>query len=384
MVYKMTEKKIRVLFIPSWYPTKENPVSGIFIERQATAVSKYCDVAVLHVNLGEENMIDISQDKDYFQVIVYKKRKNKLFNGISYIVGHFQGYNIIQKQFGNLDLLHLHVIYPAGIFIYLLNLFSKKSYVVSEHSSIYLKEDGTFEKSSSLRKFLVRSIASKSKAIILVSSCLKKALEKNKINNTFYIVPNIVEFHGGKHKQKRDRKKKILQISLLNDREKNVSGILEAIKQLSSKRQDFRLDIVGGGVDKQNLEEKAKGYGLLGKTVFFHGIVSPSEVGKYFSESDFLITNSNYETFSVSTAEALAYGKPVISTRCGGPEEFIDKSNGILIDVGDIKALVSAIEYMLDSHGEYDQDKIRGEARDKFSSEVIGKKIFEVYREIIG
>jgi len=112
-------------------------------------------------------------------------------------------------------------------------------------------------------------------------------------------------------------------------------------------------------------------------------MITPSEIGNYFSESDFLITNSNYETFSVSTAEALAYGKPVISTRCGGPEEFIDETNGILIDVGDTKALVSAIEYMLDNSDKYDQEMISKNARINFSSEVIGEKIFEIYKEVI-
>ncbi len=76
----MTKKKIRVLFVASWYPTKENPVSGIFIERQAVAVSKYCDVAVLHVNLCNENEINISHDKGFLEVIVNKKKKSKLLN----------------------------------------------------------------------------------------------------------------------------------------------------------------------------------------------------------------------------------------------------------------------------------------------------------------
>jgi glycosyltransferase involved in cell wall biosynthesis len=79
----------------------------------------------------------------------------------------------------------------------------------------------------------------------------------------------------------------------------------------------------------------------------------------------------------------LAYGKPVISTKCGGPEEYIDESNGILIDVGDTKALVSAIEYMLDNHDKYDAKLIRKEAKNKFSSEVVGERIFEVYKEIL-
>jgi hypothetical protein len=38
-----------------------------------------------------------------------------------------------------------------------------------------------------------------------------------------------------------------------------------------------------------------------------------------------VIINSNVETFSKVTGEALALGKPVIATRCGGPEAFIPR-----------------------------------------------------------
>ncbi len=377
----MTEKKIRVLFIPSWYPTRENPVSGIFIERQAIAVSKYCDVAVLHVNLCNENQINISHDKGFLEVIVNKKKKNKILNIINYIMGHFQGYTIIKKSFGDLDLLHLHVVYPAGIFIFLVNLFSNRPYIISEHSTAYLDQDGTFASYGLFKKSFIRLIASNAKAIIIVSNFLKESLEKNNIISKFYIVPNIVELDNNISIERNSSIKKILHISLLKDSQKNVSGIIEAIKKLDSKRQDFELDIVGDGPDRNSLEKIARDFELLDKKIIFYGRVD--NINKYLASCDFLVVNSNFETFCVVAAEALVYGKPVVSTRCGGPEEFIDKSNGILIDVGDTKGLVSAIEYMLDNHDKYDKDAIRREARVKFSSERVANNILEIYEEVV-
>ena len=37
----------KVLFIPSWFPNQEDPISGVFIQEQAVALSKYHDVVVL-------------------------------------------------------------------------------------------------------------------------------------------------------------------------------------------------------------------------------------------------------------------------------------------------------------------------------------------------
>ncbi|MFA7689806.1 MAG: glycosyltransferase [Methanofastidiosum sp.] len=377
----MTKKKIRVLFVASWYPTKENPVSGIFIERQAIAVSKYCDVAVLHVNLCNENEINISHDKGFLEVIVNKKKKSKLLNLIYYFIGHFQGYKIIKKQFGNFDLLHLHVIYPAGIFIFLLNLFSKKPYIISEHSTAYLDKNGIFARYGIFKKSFIRLIASNAKAIITVSNFLKESLEKNNITGKFYIIPNIVELDNNNSIKRNSNRKKILHISLLRDSHKNVSGIIEAIKELDSRRQDFKLDIVGDGPGRNSLEKISRDFGLLDRKIIFYGRVA--NIHNYLASCDFLVVNSNFETFCVVAAEALACGKPVISTRCGGPEEFIDESNGILIDIGDKKALVSAIEYMLDNHDKYDAKQIRERAKNNFSSEMVSKKIIQIYKEIL-
>lgn len=378
------EKKIKTLFIPSWYPNKENNVSGVFIRSQAMSISKMCDVAVLYVKFDKEDLETVSKKENILEIILYRKKsKYKLVSAFIFVYAYVKGLRKIKELFGSYDIAHIQVLHPSGVIYSFLNIFKSTPYIISEHSSIYLKEEGTFERYNFIKKLLIKSAAKRANAIITVSEYLKNALEQSGIKNRIYVVPNIINVTEERDYSKSGNIKYILHVSLLYDKTKNVSGILDALKEISLRRQDFRLDIVGDGVDRKALEEKAKEYGLLGRTVFFLGMIPPSEVGKYFSQSDFLITNSKYETFSVSTAEALAYGKPVISTRCGGPEEYIDESNGILIDIGNGKALVSAIEYMLDNHQKYDGENIRRFARNKFSSELIGNKIFDIYKQIL-
>ena len=56
------------------------------------------------------------------------------------------------------------------------------------------------------------------------------------------------------------------------------------------------------------------------------------------------VLSSDYEGLSNALLEAMMLGIPCISTRCAGSDEHItNKHNGILIDIGDQDALVSAM-----------------------------------------
>ena len=56
------------------------------------------------------------------------------------------------------------------------------------------------------------------------------------------------------------------------------------------------------------------------------------------------------EVFGLTLLEALSVGRPVIASRCGGPEDIVvDGQNGVLVPANDPIALAAAIQYFLDS-----------------------------------
>ena len=60
---------------------------------------------------------------------------------------------------------------------------------------------------------------------------------------------------------------------------------------------------------------------------------------------DALLCSSTAEGFSLTICQALASNVPVVSTRCGGPEEILEHSaTGLLVDLGSDAALVDALE----------------------------------------
>jgi glycosyltransferase involved in cell wall biosynthesis len=171
----------------------------------------------------------------------------------------------------------------------------------------------------------------------------------------------------------------ILHVSLLNDAQKNVSGIIRAASDLSRRRGDFVLHIVGEGVDRARLEGLAREQGLLDKKVFFHGSLNTRELIDYFRNAHLFVLFSNFETFSVVTAEALACGVPVIVTRCGGPEEYVDETCGLVIEPRDEDSLVEAMDYILGNLSKYDSKKISQYAHSRFGADTVGRMICRMY-----
>ena len=76
---------------------------------------------------------------------------------------------------------------------------------------------------------------------------LKIAMENHGLKSNYEIVSNVVDiklFYPEQNKIKKS-KTRIIHISTLEDQQKNISGILRAIKKLTENIVDFELFIIG-------------------------------------------------------------------------------------------------------------------------------------------
>ena len=140
-------------------------------------------------------------------------------------------------------------------------------------------------------------------------------------------------------------------------KEKNHLLLLQAFFIL--KHLPCKLVIVGGGIMEDDLKQKVYDLGLGDKVVFCGFETNPF---KYVSRSDCFVLSSEVEGFPNVLIEALACGKPVISTDCSsGPRELLAPATdlhhrainnyeigeyGILTPVNDITALAAAMKKM--------------------------------------
>lgn len=123
---------------------------------------------------------------------------------------------------------------------------------------------------------------------------------------------------------------------------------LEAFSVAWRVNPSLRLRFVGGdmGLEK-NRELKSQ---LIRVTEFMklQHVVSiegfSEDLEHDIKQSDIVLNFSRSESFSITCTEASAYGRPIIATRCGGPEEIIDEGvSGLLVPVDDVDAMSQAI-----------------------------------------
>jgi glycosyltransferase involved in cell wall biosynthesis len=387
----MLSKRLNILFLPRWYPHRYDPMPGLFIQRQAEAVSSFCDVAVLYVHPDEQAVnryeIDFANENGVKVVRVYYREPHlPLLSGFlkmfRFFRAHSFGFKILRSF--QPDLLHVHVLTREGIVALANKSLNGTPYVITEHWSRYLPASNTYR--GGLRKMITRQVVKSAAAMIAVSETLKTAMLKFRLGNAnFIMIPNPVEtnlFTIGR-RPAGDNFKRFIHISCFEDRPKNISGFLDAVKNISERRSDFKCFLIGDGPEFNQWKSRADELGLLGKQVFFSGLKEQKELVKEIQAADFMVLSSNYETFGTVVIECLSCGIPVVATNVGIVPEVIDETNGIIVPAGDTKALEDAINEMLDKYSFLDPQAIRDTVLTKFNNDTIAKQLFEIYKNSI-
>ena len=130
--------------------------------------------------------------------------------------------------------------------------------------------------------------------------------------------------------------------------EKGHAGLLEAFARLRQSRPRVRLDLVGDGPDRAELERQATALGL-DKSVTFLGRLPEQETLQKIAEADVLVLPSFMEGLPVVLMEAMAMRVPVISSRVAGVPELVhDDQNGLLFTPSHWDELLHCLERMAD------------------------------------
>jgi glycosyltransferase involved in cell wall biosynthesis len=283
------------------------------------------------------------------------------------------------RERGRPELVHANVLTRPVYAAWRLASRWNIPFVVSEHSSEHL--NGNWRRKHFLARTLDRFLMRRAAAITAVSPLLAEALRKAGLGRKIEVVPNVVPGLD-QELPKSGPASNFLVVADLVDRTKNVSGVLRAMALVHAQGHPFRLEVIGDGPDGEALRALAATLGIDGH-VHWHGRLPQREVLPVMALTGTVIINSNHETFSVVTGEALASGKPVIATRCGGPEAFITSANGMLVPIGDDTALAAAMISMAARHAEFPPAQVRASIDDRYTATAVGLRIDQTYRNAL-
>ncbi len=396
--------KLKILFIPKWYPSRVHEHNGNFIHRHALAVSMKHPVAVLFVS-ADPAMKDKMYETEYeleneiSTVRVYYNNSLKNIPVVSSLIKFYRylnackiGIKVVNAKFGVPDISHIHVLARTFLPAYYYNYFYKTPVVISEQWSGYLPEDGMYK--GFFKKMLTRIAIRKASAVTTVSQSLKNAMLSHGLKNNYSVIPNVVDTHlfyaASQNKKpayaiasaaKKD-KFIFLHVSNLYDRAKNISGMIKAMKKLSEKRDDFEFHIVGDGEERTELEKLAEKLQLLNKNIFFLKKKTSPEVSEMMRNADLFLLFSNYDNMPCVMVESLASGLPVVGTSIHGIKEHVKEGRGILVAPGDENAFCDAIVSAMNNIASYDKMKMSAYAKENFSYEMVSEQFDRVYQKV--
>lgn len=128
---------------------------------------------------------------------------------------------------------------------------------------------------------------------------------------------------------------------------KGVPVLLEALSFLKGELPRLRVTLIGDGPERARLEQDAADLGLR-DVVDFAGYRSQSEVARALKVTDALVLPSFAEGVPVVLMEAMAAGRPVITTGVAGVSELVEHGkSGFLVPPGDAQRLAQAIRAVL-------------------------------------
>jgi glycosyltransferase involved in cell wall biosynthesis len=366
------ELTVHVLLIPTWYPSPEDPIAGIFIRDQVCAVARYHDVTVVAPHSSAAPPVEVDGPVRTLRL------PPTVGNGKTATIARLHAMSRLiarlNKEGRPPEILHAHT-FASGTLAALLGRRWRLPVVLSEHDSD-LVEGLILGWDARVARFAYRSAA----VVCPVSDVLRKSIMSLEPRARCEVVGNVVDvdaFASVRRQPSISRGRRILAVSSLT-RQKGLTYLLEAVRLLVPHRPDISLTIIGEGPERAALETQA-----MALPVAFLGSLPRAAVQDRMHEADVVAVPSIAETFGIVAVEALAAGLPVVTTSVAGTAELVAAYGGRAVAPADPVALSRALEEMIDRPDSPVPANAAEELRRMFSPEAIADSFDAIYRSIL-
>lgn len=376
----------------------ESPMYGIFQKHQANHLYKNNYTVGVLSPLGRslrfipnflKSLVSVSGKRKYnFDVVKnYLWNPFSKFKGLEWLWYKWFGYLLYHRYVrknGTPDIIHAHNTFHAGRFAVLL----KKKYdipvVLTEHSSVFLT--GAFDQAD---EQIISKVMENSDQIVAVSRSIAKKLamfllgsQKKEINIVHNVLDEDFEMEAHFKRQLLPSEHTFTFFNLAGLTEiKNQRLLIRAFSKIAIEL-NVVLKIGGNGPLYSELNTLINEL-CMQEYIFLLGHLDRESVKNEFRKSDCFVLTSNHETFGVVLIEALCFGIPLIATKCGGPNEIVDDSNGILVNVNSETDLINALRQIVTFAHNYNSDMIKKRCFKTYSGKAFIENIATVYNKSV-
>lgn len=372
---------MNVLLISRGLPTPQT-ILGIFEFDQAKALKKCgCDVKVLVLDIRSirrKRRYGIYKTvEDGIEVIhVSLPLGNININLLAYLAykGMCVGYRLFLQEW-KIDVIHAHFGLVYGKAVSLLSAKIKVPYVITEHDSMINQEKIT----NKIRRH-VTIVYNKAIGVVAVSRALRQKIVLHTSCEPI-VIPNIVDVSLFQYAPVAHANFTVVSVGNLIEL-KRMELLIDVFNHTFKNIVDAQLYIIGDGPKFSVLENRINSLKLSDR-VFLLGMQNRETIAELYHKADCFALLSSSETFGVVYIEALAAGLPVLATKCGGPEDFVNNSNGFLVEVDDFVASSNALRDLNINYSKYNRVQISQEVRNYFSPERIGREIVKYYKSVL-
>jgi glycosyltransferase involved in cell wall biosynthesis len=276
---------------------------------------------------------------------------------------------------GEPDVIHAHNVRPGGMFASSISDRTGVPFVITEHSSAFSRGDVPDE-----QREAIRSAYARASARVVVSPALGELLRKQAYLDDYAAIPNIIDSCiAALPPTPPPHNVRFLSVGSFDDN-KGQSVLVDAFaRAFVGNENAAELVLVGAGPSHKDVARKINALGLESR-VQLRGQIARSEVGRELMASSALVIASKHETFGAVAIEALACGRPVISTRCGGPESIVGAAEGMFVERS-VDGIAEGLRNFIARRAQFPSATLRENALSRFGPTEIANQLELVYDE---
>ena len=385
-------KKNYTLWLPAWYPNKNDLYSGDFIQRHAKPVATLLEVIVLHISRDEHSLslslnwnFSFTQNLSEYSGFYKSTGGNNIFSKIisftKYFYFLYSKSNELIKKNGKPCAIHVHVAGRNALVALVISWKHRIPLFYTEHASRFLPEAKKSIHDNLLQKIIWNFFANRCKKISAVSEHLANNIRQLGYAGPIIRIPNVVDpcifFPKKETTNSLKEKIKILHISNMGY-EKNIELVLSVLSAIKKEGVDFELDIYGPATEEK--KEQLLFNRELKSSVYFRGEVTHQRIAEVMREADLLIAFSKLETFGCVVAEALVSGLWVIVSDYPSLTELVfNNENGYVIERNDQTGLKNNLIKAMVGIKELKSDPCKNKKLDLMYPESVAQEFMKFY-----